>query len=199
MKANFKRNNGLLPVIVQDYHTGKVLMHAFMNETAYKKTKKSGKVTFFSRSRQKLWTKGETSGNYLIAKDMILDCDQDTLLVKADPQGPACHTGQDTCFGEHNRSEHNFLFQLEEIIAQRKKKLPPSSYTTKLFKAGIPKIAKKVGEESTELIIEAFTGDLDRMKQEAADLIYHLLVLLRARAISLSDVIEILNHRHRRK
>jgi phosphoribosyl-ATP pyrophosphohydrolase/phosphoribosyl-AMP cyclohydrolase len=199
MKANFKRNNGLLPVIVQDYKTGKVLMHAFMNETAFKKTKKNGKVTFFSRSRQKLWTKGETSGNYLIVKDMILDCDQDTLLVKAEPHGPACHTGKDTCFGENNLSDNDFLFQLEELIAQRKKKLPPSSYTTKLFKAGIPKIAKKVGEESTELIIEAFTGDSDRMKQEAADLIYHLLVLLRARSIPLKDVIEILNQRHRRK
>lgn len=199
MKANFKRNNGLLPVIVQDYKTGKVLMHAYMNETAFKKTKKNGKVTFFSRSRQKLWTKGETSGNYLIVKDMILDCDQDTLLVKAEPHGPACHTGKDTCFGENNLSENDFLFQLEELIAQRKKKLPPSSYTTKLFKAGIPKIAKKVGEESTELIIEAFTGDRDRMKQEAADLIYHLLVLLRARSIPLKDVIKILNQRHRRK
>jgi phosphoribosyl-ATP pyrophosphohydrolase/phosphoribosyl-AMP cyclohydrolase len=199
MKANFKRNNGLLPVIVQDFHTGKVLMHSFMNEAAYTKTKKNGKVTFFSRSRKKLWTKGETSGNYLIVKDMILDCDQDSLLIKAESQGSTCHTGQDTCFGEHNRSEHNFLFQLEEFIAQRKKKLPPSSYTTKLFKAGLPKIAKKVGEESTELIIEAFTGDPDRMKQEAADLIYHLLVLLRARAVPLIDVIEILNHRHSKK
>ena len=198
MKPNFNRNNGLLPVIVQDEQTGAILMHAFMDENAFKKTIKEKRVTFFSRSRQKLWTKGETSGNYLIVKEMMLDCDNDTLLIKAEPTGPVCHTGQETCFGKLENTSKNFLFILEKIIEQRQKDMPRSSYTARLFRSGLAKIAKKVGEESTELIIEAFTKDKNRMVQEAADLIYHLLVLLRESKIPLNDVIYVLEKRHRR-
>ncbi len=196
MKLNLKRNNGLIPAIVQDASTGKVLMLAYMNEESLEKTKKDGKVTFFSRSRQRLWTKGETSGNYLLLEEIIPDCDRDTLLIKARPTGPACHTGQDTCFNEKNIKDVNFLSELEAIILDRKKKMPSGSYTTRLFKKGINKIAQKVGEESTETIIEALNGDNEGLKQETADLLYHLLVLLAEKGVTLKEVEEVLKKRH---
>ncbi len=196
MKLNFKRNNGLIPAIVQDAVTGKVLMLAYMNEESLKKTKKEGKVTFYSRSRQQLWTKGETSGNFLLLEDILPDCDNDTLLIKARPTGPACHTGQDTCFNEKNNSEENFLSELESIIHDRKKKMPRGSYTTRLFTKGINKIAQKVGEESTETIIEALNGNNEDLKQESADLLYHLIVLLTEKGVTLKEVEEVLAKRH---
>jgi len=196
MKLNLKRNNGLIPAIVQDDSTGKVLMMAYMNEESLKKTKKEGKVTFFSRSRQRLWTKGETSGNHLLLVDILPDCDRDTLLIKAKPTGPSCHTGQDTCFNEINKPGGSFLSELEAIILDRKKKLPSGSYTTRLFTKGINKIAQKVGEEATETIIEALNGNNEDLKQESADLLYHLLVLMVEKGITLKEVEEVLAKRH---
>ena len=188
--------NGLVPAIVQDIDSQKVLMLAYMNEEAYQRTLESGKVTFYSRSRKCLWTKGETSGNYLLMKDMLLDCDGDALLVKAQPTGPVCHTGEDTCFFERNEYQRDFLRTLEDLIAQRKKDRPPNSYTTTLFEKGIKTIARKVGEEATEVLIEALAGDQTRLKDESADLLYHLLVLLQSRDIALDEVITVLEKRH---
>ncbi|NOX90448.1 MAG: bifunctional phosphoribosyl-AMP cyclohydrolase/phosphoribosyl-ATP diphosphatase HisIE [Calditrichaeota bacterium] len=196
MKLDFEKNNGLIPAIIQDAFTGRVLMLGFMNEEALQKTKKTGLVTFFSRSRQTLWTKGETSGNYLKVVDILVDCDQDTLLIKAHPQGPVCHTGKDTCFAEQNRGSLQFLEYLEEIIEDRKKNPQSDSYTSKLFVKGINKIAQKVGEEATEVVIDAVDGNNERLLEESADLIYHLLVLLKARGFGLRDVVKILEERH---
>ncbi|MHB2148558.1 bifunctional phosphoribosyl-AMP cyclohydrolase/phosphoribosyl-ATP diphosphatase HisIE [Calditrichota bacterium LG25] len=196
MKLNFSKNNGLIPAIVQDANTGRVLMLAYMNDEALQKTKESGLVTFFSRSRQKLWTKGETSGNYLKLREILPDCDGDTLLIKAVPTGPVCHTGSDTCFFEENQSSIDFFNQLEALIESRKKELPEGSYTTHLFKKGIKKIAQKVGEEATEVVIDAVTNNKERLLQETADLMYHLLVLLKAHDLSLGDVAQVLEKRH---
>ncbi len=195
MKIDFEK--GLVPAIIQDDSTGKVLMLGYMNKEAYNKTLEIGKVTFFSRSRQELWTKGETSGNFLLFKEMNVDCDGDTLLVKAIPTGPTCHTGSDTCFNELNSSADNFLFELEKVIADRKTNPKPDSYTNKLFKAGVKRIAQKVGEEATEVVIDAVSDDVSRMKEEVADLLYHLLVLLSNKNISLNEILEVLEKRHK--
>lgn len=196
-KANFDKLNGLLNCIVQDTQTKKVLMQAFMNKEALNETIKQGKVCFYSRSREKLWTKGEESGNYLLLDNMILDCDCDCLLIKATPLGPTCHTGTDTCWGEKNKKESIlFLNQLEEVINQRKINQSEKSYTASLFKKGINKIAQKVGEEAVELVIEAKDDNDVLFLGEAADLLFHFNVLLSAKGFQLSDVIEILEKRH---
>lgn len=195
MNLNFgKYSDGLIPAIVQDANTMKILMLGFMNEQAFELTKKDKKVTFFSRSRQELWTKGETSGNFLDVKEILIDCDQDTILIKAIPAGAVCHTGADTCFEEKNVNE-NFLFELEKVISDRKKNPTEKSYTNKLFAKGINKIAQKVGEEAVELIIEAKDNDAELFKSEAADLLYHFMVLLAAKNISLEEVLKTLENR----
>jgi phosphoribosyl-ATP pyrophosphohydrolase/phosphoribosyl-AMP cyclohydrolase len=196
MKIDFKKSGGLVPAIVQDADTSVVLMLGYMNKEAYNKTLKSGKVTFFSRSRQTLWTKGETSGNFLLLDKLLLDCDNDTILVKARPTGPVCHTGSDTCFNELNRP-NDFLYELEKIVNQRRKVMPEGSYTTHLFKKGINKIAQKVGEEATEVVIEAVDDNRERLLEESADLLYHLIVLLQAKKLTLNDVSDILRKRHK--
>jgi len=193
---NIDFGKGLVPAIIQDEKTGKVLMLGYMNREAYDKTAESGKVTFFSRSRQKLWTKGETSGNFLDVKAILVDCDGDTLLVKAQPAGPTCHTGADTCFNETN-TPSDFLHELERVIADRKANPKKNSYTNKLFDAGIQRIAQKVGEEATEVVIDAVRGNVPRMKEEIADLLYHLLVLLADKDVLLDDVLEVLEKRHK--
>lgn len=195
MKIDFGK--GLVPAIVQDNETKKVLMLGYMNKEAYDKTLETGKVTFFSRSRQRLWTKGEASGNFLLLKEILLDCDGDTLLVKAQPTGPVCHTGADTCFNELNIDSNNFLFELEKVIVDRKTNPKEGSYTNKLFTAGIKRIAQKVGEEATEVVIDAVDGDNLRVKKEIADLMYHLLVLLAEKGISLAEIMTVLEKRHR--
>ncbi len=197
MKPDFKKSpDGLLPAIVQDSETNKILMLGYMNKESYKKTKKSGKVTFFSRSRKRLWEKGETSGNSLIVKKMLLDCDGDTFLIKAKPKGKVCHTGNDTCFNEKNRSE-NFLLELERIVQSRKRNPKKSSHTSALFARGLNKISQKVGEEAVEFIIEAIDNNDELLKSEASDLLYHFIVLLVAKDIPLNDVLEVLKKRRR--
>ena len=198
MNIDFKKSGGLLPAIIQDAVTGKVLMLGYMNQESYQKTLTTGKVTFYSRSRQQLWTKGETSGNFLMFKEVKVDCDGDTLLIKANPIGPVCHTGNDTCFNEINSADLDFLNYLEKVIQDRQINPRVGSYTNKLFDAGIKKIAQKVGEEATELVIDAVDGDINRIKEEAADLLYHLLVLLVNREIALKDVISVLEKRHKK-
>lgn len=190
-----KYKDGLVPAIIQDHQTGKVLMLGFMNEEAFIKTAKEGKVTFFSRSRQSLWTKGETSGNFLLLKNILVDCDQDTLLIKAEPTGPVCHTGADTCFNELNPSFT--LDKLEAIIQERKNNPADSSYTSSLFTKGINKIAQKVGEEAVELVIESKDNNKEKFLDEAADLLYHYLVLLQAKGYTLADVTERLSLRNK--
>jgi phosphoribosyl-ATP pyrophosphohydrolase/phosphoribosyl-AMP cyclohydrolase len=187
----------LIPAIVQDAHTNVVLMLGFMNEEALIRTNESGKVTFYSRSKQRLWTKGEESGNFLELKSIALDCDNDTFLIKATPVGPVCHTGSDTCFNESNRSL-DFLRQLESIIADRKANPNNNSYTTSLFNKGINKIAQKVGEEAVELVIESKDNNEDLFLGEAADLMFHYLILLQAKGYQLSDVIGVLEQRHKK-
>jgi phosphoribosyl-ATP pyrophosphohydrolase/phosphoribosyl-AMP cyclohydrolase len=197
MKIDFKKyKDGLVPAIVQDDVTNKVLMLAFMNEEALAKTQELQKVTFFSRSRNRLWTKGEESGNFLLLKDIKVDCDNDTLLLKATPVGPVCHTGADTCWDEKNVST-DFLFMLEQIISDRKNNPSEKSYTSSLFAKGINKIAQKVGEEAVELVIEAKDNDADLFKNEAADLLFHYLILLKAKGFQLEDIIAILKERHK--
>ncbi len=193
-QINFKKLNGLVPCVVQDAATRVVLMMGFMNEEAFRKTTLEGRITFFSRTKQRLWTKGETSGNFLECVDMILDCDQDTLLIKARPAGPVCHTGADTCFGEKNESPG--LGFLEAIIKERKKNPRPGSYTNSLLDAGINKVAQKVGEEAIELVIEAKDNNKALFLNEAADLMYHYLVLLVAKGYALNDVMDVLRQRH---
>ena len=196
MKPDFKKySDGLVPAIVQDFQTQKVLMLGFMNEEAFRKTEESGKVTFYSRSKQRLWTKGEESGNFLNVKQVLLDCDQDTLLIKAEPMGPTCHTGADTCWSEKNHQE-DFLLYLQDIIDLRRKSTDGKSYVKSLFEKGINKIAQKVGEEATEVIIEAKDQNEDLFLNEAADLLFHFIVLLRAKDVSLQDVIYVLKQRH---
>lgn len=196
MKPDFtKYQDSLLPAIIQDYKTNKVLMLGFMNEAAFEKTEQSGEVTFYSRSKKRLWTKGEESGNFLKVKQVLLDCDNDTLLIKAEPLGPTCHTGADTCWSEKNHSD-DFLMYLQDIIDLRRKSNDESSYVKQLFGKGINKIAQKVGEEATELIIEAKDSNEELFLNEAADLLFHFMVLLRAKEVSLQDVIYLLKQRH---
>jgi phosphoribosyl-AMP cyclohydrolase / phosphoribosyl-ATP pyrophosphohydrolase len=196
VNIDFKKYpDGLVPAIVQDFNTNKVLMLGFMNNEAVQKTEEVGKVTFYSRSKNRLWTKGEESGNFLLLKEMSVDCDNDTLLIKANPVGPVCHTGADTCFNEINHSD-NFLEYLEHVIELRKQVSPEQSYVSKLFTKGINKIAQKVGEEAVELVIEAKDNNEDLFLNEAADLMFHYLLLLNAKGYKLQDVIKILQQRH---
>ncbi|MCK9402266.1 MAG: bifunctional phosphoribosyl-AMP cyclohydrolase/phosphoribosyl-ATP diphosphatase HisIE [Chitinophagaceae bacterium] len=196
MKIDFtKYTDGLVPAIVQDFNTHKVLMLGFMNEEAFIKTEQTGKVTFYSRSKKRLWTKGESSGHFLELKSITSDCDHDTLLVKAHPLGPVCHTGADTCWSERNSSD-NFLLYLEDIIRLRKQASTDESYVARLFSKGINKIAQKVGEEAVELVIEAKDNDDDLFLNEAADLLFHYLLLLNAKGHNLQAVIDILQKRH---
>lgn len=194
---DFEKLNGLIPAIVQDEHTSKVLMLGFMNQEALEKTRKEGKVTFFSRTKNRLWTKGEESGNFLHVIEILEDCDKDTLLIKARPEGPVCHTGKDTCFEEQNKDSLAFIGTLQQLIDQRKQDMPEGSYTTSLFEKGINKMAQKVGEEAVELVIEAMDSKDDLFLNEAADLMYHLLVLLSAKGYGINEVAEILEQRHR--
>ena len=197
MKIDFEKQNGLVPVIIQDAETRNVLMLGFMNQEAYDKTVESGKVTFWSRTRQCLWTKGETSGNYLNVVDIKNDCDHDTLLIKVHPDGPTCHTGTDTCWGEDNvRNPLLFLTELQDFIEKRREEMPEGSYTTKLFKDGIGRQAQKVGEEALETVIEAVAGNKEKLVYEAADMIYHLVVLLTSNGLRIEDVAEQLAMRH---
>jgi len=190
-----KYADGLVPAIIQDFNTDKVLMLGFMNQEALEKTEALGRVTFFSRSKQRLWTKGEESGNYLELKSISVDCDNDTLLIKAHPLGPVCHTGADTCWMEKNHS-NNFLSYLEDIIQLRKQATPDESYVASLFAKGLNKIAQKVGEEAVELVIEAKDNDQDLFLNESADLLFHYLILLNAKGYRLTDVMDILQKRH---
>ncbi|GAB3429040.1 bifunctional phosphoribosyl-AMP cyclohydrolase/phosphoribosyl-ATP diphosphatase HisIE [Niabella aquatica] len=191
-----KYNDGLMPVIIQDVGTLEVLMLGFMNEAAFAKTKEEGKVTFYSRSKQRLWTKGETSGNFLMVREILQDCDQDTLLIKAEPQGPTCHTGDISCFGKANDSFS--LQQLERVIIDRKNNPSEKSYTASLFAKGINKIAQKVGEEAVEIVIESKDNNDELFLGEAADLMFHYLVLLQAKGFSLADVVKVLEGRHKK-
>ncbi|MFT3751223.1 MAG: bifunctional phosphoribosyl-AMP cyclohydrolase/phosphoribosyl-ATP diphosphatase HisIE [Agriterribacter sp.] len=196
MKIDFKKySDGLVPAIVQDNETQKVLMLGFMNEDAWNTTMQTGKVTFFSRSKKRLWTKGEESGNFLELKSAAVDCDNDTLLIKAHPLGPVCHTGADTCWDEKNHKD-DFLYYLEDIIELRKKASPDESYVAKLFTKGINKIAQKVGEEAVETVIEAKDNDEDLFLNESADLLFHYLILLNAKGYRLKDIVSVLEKRH---
>ena len=188
---------GLVPAIIQDNVTRKVLMLGFMNKEAYDKTVETGKVTFWSRTRNCLWTKGETSGNFLNVKEILLDCDQDTLLIKAKPEGPVCHTGADTCWNEQNSVDLNFLSYLQDFIDRRHKEMPEGSYTTSLFKSGVNRMAQKVGEEAVETVIEATNGTDDRLIYEASDLIYHLIVLLTSKGHRIEELAAELVKRHK--
>ena len=192
-----KDTNGLLPAIVQDAQTGKVLMLGYMNEESLAKTKELNKVTFFSRSKNRLWTKGEESGNFLEVVDIKLDCDNDAFLIKAKPVGPVCHTGNDTCWFEKNKDEFSFLHYLENIIQDRKQHPKDNSYTNLLFNKGLNKIAQKVGEEAVEVVIEAKDNNDELFKGEAADLLFHLLVLFAEKNISLNEVLSVLKERHK--
>ncbi|GIV43127.1 MAG: histidine biosynthesis bifunctional protein HisIE [Bacteroidia bacterium] len=194
---DFNKCKGLIPVIIQHYLNQQVLMLGFMNEEAYQKTIQEKKVTFFSRSKNRLWTKGETSGNFLIVKEIYLDCDQDTLLIKAEPIGPTCHRGTVSCFDE-NYSK-GFLYELQYIQNQRIESQSINSYTYKLYEKGINKLAQKVGEEAVELVIEAKDNNIDLFKNEAADLLYHFLLLLKAKNLQLEDIEEVLRKRHEKK
>ena len=196
MVPDFKKYaDGLVPAIIQDASTNKVLMLGFMNEEALAKTNELQKVTFFSRSKNRLWTKGEESGNYLFVKEIKVDCDNDTLLIKAEPSGPVCHTGADTCWDEKN-IHGNFLQQLETIITERKNNPSEKSYTSSLFAKGINKIVQKLGEEAVELVIEAKDDNADLFKGEAADLLFHYLILLQSKGFKLDDIVEVLKERH---
>lgn len=198
MTPNFDKSpDGLLPAIIQDIWTGKVLMLGYMNQEALDKTQVEGKVTFFSRSKQRLWTKGETSDNFLLVKSIQFDCDQDAILIKAAPQGPTCHTGADTCWNESNDGKVQFINHLKHVIRGRKNASPESSYTAKLFSRGVNKIAQKVGEEAVELVIEAKDNNKELFLGEAADLLFHYLVLLEEKNIDLDEVIEVLIQRHK--
>ena len=197
MQIDFEKGGGLVPAIIQDPTTGKVLMLGYMNQEAYEKTMATGKVTFYSRSRQCLWTKGETSGNYLHLVSISVDCDNDTLLVKATPDGPTCHTGTDTCWGEKNETNPLlFLSKLQDFIIKRHEEMPEGSYTTSLFKDGLNRMAQKVGEEALELVIEAVNGTNDRLIYEGSDMLYHLIVLLTSKGLRIEDMARELQERH---
>lgn len=198
MKVDFDKSpNGLIPAIIQDASTKNVLMLGYMNDQALKKTQDTKKVTFFSRTKKRLWTKGEESGNFLHLVDINVDCDYDTLLVLANPVGPTCHKGTDTCWGEENNQSYGFLSQLEEIIASRKEnQQDESSYVASLFRKGINKIAQKVGEEAVETVIEAKDKNDELFLNESADLLFHLLILLKAKGFELKEVVKVLEERH---
>lgn len=193
MNINFNKSEGLVPAIIQDDRDGQVLMLGYMNSEALQKTISEKRVTFFSRSRGVLWTKGETSGNYLEVRTITTDCDSDALLIRAVPTGPVCHLGTDTCFGQ--KSARGFLYNLEELITSRLDTADEKSYTVRLYRQGINRMAQKVGEEAVELIIEAKDNNTDLLKQETADLLYHLLVLLKARGVSLEEIEDVLRSR----
>lgn len=195
MKPDFNKGNGMLPAIIQDASTYEVLMLGYMNEESYNKTLKENKVCFYSRSKKRLWTKGESSGNFLYVKSIELDCDNDTLLIKADPAGPVCHTGSDTCFG--NRSAKGFIYKLQDVVNKRIEDKAEDSYTYRIFSKGVNKAAQKVGEEAVELIIEAKDENRELFVNEAADLLYHLLILLKLKNIKLEDIEEELVRRHK--
>ena len=199
MKVDFKKyRDGLVPAVIQDYVTQKVLMLGFMNEEALKKTEQTGFVTFYSRSKKRLWTKGEESGHHLQLRQILLDCDQDSLLIKAEPKGPVCHTGADTCWSEKNHKE-DFLNYLEHIIELRKNGTDNKSYVKQLFDKGINKIAQKLGEEAVELVIESKDVNRELFLNEAADLLFHYIVLLQAKNCTLADVTQVLQQRHQSK
>jgi phosphoribosyl-AMP cyclohydrolase / phosphoribosyl-ATP pyrophosphohydrolase len=195
-RIDFNKGNGLVPVVIQDHITLQVLMVGYMNEEAFEKTKKEKKVTFFSRTKNRLWTKGETSGNWLYIEEILSDCDDDSVLIKVRPAGPVCHTGSTGCFG--SEPAKGFIYKLEQIINQRIDDNAEDSYTNRLYKKGINKIAQKVGEEAVELIIEAKDNNIDLFKNEAADLLYHLLVLLKAKGINIQSIEEVLKKRHKK-
>jgi len=197
MKIDFQKMNGLIPAIIQDNLTSKVLMLGFMNEEALAETQETGKVTFFSRTKNRLWTKGEESGNYLNVISITPDCDNDTLLIKVNPVGPVCHTGNDTCWNETNSGDFAFLNFLQQFIQDRFKQMPEDSYTTSLFKSGVNRMAQKVGEEAVETVIEAANGTDEGFLYEASDLIYHLIVLLTSKGYSLDDLGKELKKRHK--
>lgn len=192
-----KSTDGLIPAIVQDSTTMKVLMLGYMNRAAYEQTRNEGRVCFYSRSKQRLWVKGEESGNFLDVVHMELDCDQDTLLIQVNPAGPVCHTGSDTCWAEDNKQHFGFLSQLETIITRRRTERPEGSYVTSLFDKGINKIAQKVGEEAVETVIEAKDTNDELFLNESADLLFHYLILLQAKGFSLEDISNVLKERHR--
>lgn len=191
---DFEKGSGLVPAVIQDYATLQVLMMGYMNYEALQKTKEEGKVTFFSRSKNRLWTKGETSGNFLYVKEITIDCDNDALLIKVNPAGPVCHTGNKSCFND--QTSKGFIYALENIVNQRIDNDIHDSYTNDLFKRGINKVAQKVGEEAVELVIEAKDNDPDLFMNEAADLLYHFLILLKTKGISFTEIEEVLNSRH---
>ena len=188
--------NGLIPAIIQDNYTQKVLMLGFMNMEAYEKTVETGKVTFFSRTKNRLWTKGEQSGNFLHVVSIKADCDNDTLLIMVHPDGPVCHTGTDTCWGEKNEQDIMFLKELQDFIDRRRQEMPDKSYTTSLFNSGVNKMAQKVGEEAVETVIEACNGTDERLIYEGADLLYHLIVLLTYKGYRIEDLARELKERH---
>ena len=196
MTLDFSKMDGLVPAIIQDYKTQKVLMLGFMNEEAYNQTKETGKVTFWSRTKNRLWTKGETSGNFLNVVSMEADCDNDTLLIKVTPTGPVCHTGADTCWGEKNENPLAFLGELQRFIEKRYEEMPEGSYTTSLFQSGVGRMAQKVGEEAVESVIEAMACNNERLIYEASDMIYHLMVLLTSKGLKFEDLATELQKRH---
>ena len=197
MQLDFDKMGGLVPAIIQDDMTQKVLMLGFMNPEAVRKTIDTGRVTFFSRTKGRLWTKGEESGHFLLVKSIRKDCDNDTLLIKAHPCGPVCHTGVDTCFGETNRDDMAFITYLQDFIEQRKAEMPEGSHTTSLFNSGVNRMAQKVGEEAVETVIEATNGSDERLIYEASDLLYHLIVLLTSKGYRIEDLARELKKRHK--
>jgi phosphoribosyl-ATP pyrophosphohydrolase/phosphoribosyl-AMP cyclohydrolase len=196
MNIDFNKGSGLVPVVIQDNNTLQILMVGYMNKEAFEKTRKENKVTFFSRSKNRLWTKGETSGNFLYVKDIKADCDNDSIVIKVNPSGPVCHSGSKSCFGDETGK--GFIYQLEHVINKRIEKNTNDSYTNKLYKKGINKVAQKVGEEAVELIIEAKDDNIDLFRNEAADLLYHLLILLKAKGINFQSIEEVLKERHKK-
>ena len=196
MELDFEKMNGLIPAIIQDNYTQKVLMLGFMNKEAYEKTMETGKVTFFSRTKNRLWTKGEESGNFLHVVAVKADCDNDTLLIMVHPEGPVCHKGTDTCWGDKNEQDIMFLKELQDFIDRRRQEMPEKSYTTSLFNSGVNKMAQKVGEEAVETILEACNGTDERLIYEGADLLYHLIVLLTYKGYRIEDLARELKERH---
>lgn len=196
MELDFEKMNGLIPAIIQDNYTQKVLMLGFMNKEAYEKTMETGKVTFFSRTKNRLWTKGEENGNFLHVVSVKADCDNDTLLIMVHPEGPVCHKGTDTCWGDKNEQDIMFLKELQDFIDRRRQEMPEKSYTTSLFNSGVNKMAQKVGEEAVETILEACNGTDERLIYEGADLLYHLIVLLTYKGYRIEDLARELKERH---
>ena len=198
MNLDFDKVDGLIPAIIQDNETNKVLMLGYMNQEALTKTQETGKVTFFSRTKQRLWTKGEESGNFLHVISIQEDCDKDTLLIKVNPVGPVCHTGDDTCFKEENKEDIMFFKYLQHFIEKRHQEMPEGSYTTSLFQSGVNRMAQKVGEEAIESVIEACNGTDERLIHESADMLYHLIVLLTSKGLSIEDLSRELQKRHKK-